>query len=96
MKREKSTNLVRCHWVGEETEEEEKLVSLLYHHVVDGITNFKDLKDNQKLVTTNGRELTVKVAGSKVTINGATLQGRDSAGSNGVVHSLDTVIEMKG
>lgn len=77
------------------TENKEKLTTLLNHHVVEGITNFKDFKDNQKLVTVNGRELTVKVADGKVTINGATLQGRDSAGSNGVVHSLDTVIEMK-
>lgn len=77
------------------TENKEKLTTLLNHHVVEGITNFKDFKDNQKLVTVNGRELTVKLADGKVTINGATLQGRDSAGSNGVVHSLDAVIEMK-
>ncbi len=77
------------------TENKEKLITLLNHHVVEGITNFKDFKDNQKLVTVNGRELTVKLADGKVTINGATLQGRDSAGSNGVVHSLDAVIEMK-
>lgn len=77
------------------TDNKERLTTLLNHHVVEGITNFKDFKDNQKLVTVNGRELTVKVADGKVTINGATLQGRDSEGSNGVVHSLDTVIEMK-
>lgn len=77
------------------TENKEKLTELLNHHVVEGITNFNDLKDNQKLVTANGRELNVKVADGKVTINGATVQGRDSIGSNGVVHSLDTVIEMK-
>jgi uncharacterized surface protein with fasciclin (FAS1) repeats len=76
-------------------ENKEKLTELLNHHVVEGLTNFSDLKDNQKLVTTNGRELNVKVADGKVTINGATVQGRDNEGSNGVVHSLDTVIEMK-
>lgn len=77
------------------TENKDKLTELLNHHVVEGLTNFGDLKDNQKLVTTNGRELSVKVADGKITINGATVQGRDSKGSNGVVHSLDTVIEMK-
>ncbi|WP_158618135.1 fasciclin domain-containing protein [Chitinophaga lutea] len=77
------------------TENREKLTELLNHHVVDGVTNFSDLRDNVKLVTTNGRELTVKVDGGRVTINGAALQGRDNIGSNGVVHSLDTVIEMK-
>lgn len=78
-----------------QTENKEKLTELLNHHVVEGITNFGDLKDNQKLVTVNGRELTVKVNEGKVTVNGATVQGRDNAGSNGVVHSVDTVIEMK-
>lgn len=77
------------------SENKEKLTEMLNHHVVEGQTNFSDLKDNQKLVTANGRELTVKVASGRVTINGATLQGRDLAGTNGVVHSLDTVIEMK-
>lgn len=77
------------------TENREKLTELLNHHVVDGLINFKDLKDKQKLVTTNGRELTVKVADGKVAINGAILQGRDNVGSNGIVHSLDTVIEMR-
>ena len=74
------------------TENKEKLTTLLNNHVVEGLSNFADLKDNQKLVTANGRELNVKVADGKVSINGATIQGRDSKGSNGVVHSLDTVI----
>ncbi|MBL7682759.1 MAG: fasciclin domain-containing protein [Flavipsychrobacter sp.] len=77
------------------TENKEKLTELLNHHVVEGLTNYRDLKDNQKLVTVNGRELNVKVADGKITINGAVLQNRDSEGSNGVVHSVDTVIEMK-
>lgn len=76
-------------------ENKEALTELLNHHVVEGVTNFRDLKDNQKLVALNGTELDVKVAEGKVTINGATVQGRDSIGSNGVVHSLDTVIEVK-
>lgn len=77
------------------TENREKLTELLSHHVVEGLLNFRDLKDNQKLVTVNGRELTVKVVNGKVAVNGATLQGRDDVGSNGIVHSLDTVLEMR-
>lgn len=77
------------------TENKEKFTELLNHHIVEGLLNFKDFKDNQKLVTANGRELTVKVLDGKVAINGARLQARDNGGSNGVVHSLDTVIEMK-
>jgi uncharacterized surface protein with fasciclin (FAS1) repeats len=76
-------------------ENKEKFTELLNHHIVEGQLSFRDLKDNLKMVTTNGRQLTVKIVGGKVTVNGAVLQGRDNAGSNGVVHSLDTVIEMK-
>ncbi len=78
----------------QKSENKDALGTLLNHHVVDGLNNFSDLKDGLKLVTTNGRELSVKVANGKTTINGATIQGRDSIGSNGVVHSIDAVIEM--
>ena len=69
-----------------------KLTDILNYHVVKGKTIFKDLKDGQKLKTINGKELDVKVNSGAVTINGAKLQGRDSEASNGVVHSLDTVV----
>ena len=75
------------------TENKEKFTELLNHHIVEGEIKFNDLKNDQKLVTANGTEQTVKVAKCKVTLNGATLQGRDRIGSNGVVNSLDTVIE---
>jgi len=34
-----------------------KFAEVLNHHVIEGKTNFKDLKDGQKLVTVNRREL---------------------------------------
>ncbi|HET9432673.1 MAG TPA: fasciclin domain-containing protein, partial [Chitinophagaceae bacterium] len=34
-----------------------KLADLLNYHIVRGKTNFKDLKDGQKLKTINGKEL---------------------------------------
>lgn len=76
-------------------ENKAKLSDILNYHVVEGKTNFKDLKDGQKLKTINGKELDVKVNDGNVTINGAHVQGRDSEASNGVVHSLDTVIAVK-
>ena len=69
-----------------------KLADILNYHVVEGKTHFKDFKDGQKLKTINGKELIVKVSGSKVTVNGANVQGRDTEASNGVVHSLDAVV----
>jgi uncharacterized surface protein with fasciclin (FAS1) repeats len=72
----------------------EKLIELLVHHVVEGITNYNDFKDNQLLVTANGRGLKVKIADGRVTINGATIHFRENIATNGVVYLLDTVIEM--
>ena len=71
-----------------------KLTEILNYHVVEGKTSFKDFKDGQKLKTINGKELDVKVSNGNVTINGAKVQGRDSEASNGVVHSLDTLISF--
>ena len=75
-------------------ENKEKLTTILNHHIVDGKNNFRDLKDGQKLVTVNGRQLQVMVNNGEVTINGAKVQSRDNEASNGVVHSLDKVIIM--
>lgn len=71
-----------------------KFATVLNNHVVEGKNNFKDLKDGQKLVTVNGRELQVKVSNGDVTVNGAKVQSRDGEASNGVVHSLDSVIML--
>jgi uncharacterized surface protein with fasciclin (FAS1) repeats len=71
-----------------------RLTSILNSHVTVGKINFRDLKDGQLLKTINGKELLIKVSNGKVTVNGATLQGRDSEASNGVVHSLDAVLSM--
>jgi uncharacterized surface protein with fasciclin (FAS1) repeats len=69
-----------------------KLTEILNHHIVEGKTNFKELKDGQKLKTIGGEQLDVKVKDGKVTINGAQLQGSERGATNGVVQSLDTVL----
>jgi len=74
-------------------ENKTKLTDLLNQHVVAGKINFKDLKDGEKLKTLNGKELSVKVKDGKVTVDGANIQNRDMQTSNGVIHSLDTVLK---
>ena len=71
-----------------------KLTSLLNNHVVDGKFSFDKLINGQQLKTINGKILYVKVDNGNVTINGAKLQRIDGQASNGVVHSLDTVISL--
>jgi len=70
-----------------------ELVDLLNHHVVVGKIEFKDLKDGEKFKTMNGKELSVIIKDGKISVNGAIIQQRDVKTSNGVIHSLDTVLD---
>ena len=70
-----------------------KLTELLNNHVVAGKINFKELRDGDKLKSLNGKILSVKIDNATVSVEGATIQTRDVQTSNGVIHSLDTVLE---
>jgi len=69
-----------------------KLKNLINSHIVSGKINYKDLKDGEKLKTVNGGELQVHVKDGKVHIEEALVQSRDVQTSNGIIHSLDTVM----
>ena len=71
-----------------------QLTGILNDHVVEGKKCYKDFTDGQKLRSLSGKELDVKVINGNVSVNGATIQSRDNDASNGVVHSLDTVISL--
>jgi len=73
-------------------ENKAKLVEVLNSHVVSGKFNIKDLKDGEKLKTVNGKELHVLVTDGDISIQGAKIQNGDLQTSNGVIHSLDTVM----
>jgi len=70
-----------------------KLANLINHHIVAGKIEFKDLKDGEKLKAISGKELSVQIKDGKVSVNGATIQQHDVKTSNGVIHSLDTVLK---
>ena len=70
-----------------------KLTDLLNLHVVQGKIPFKDLKDGEKLKTLNGKELLITIKDNNVTIDGSAIQNKDVQTSNGVIHSLDTVLK---
>ena len=73
-------------------ENKTKLTDLINHHVVAGKINIRDLKDGEKLKTVNGRELLVHVKDGHTSIEGAKIQGQDVQATNGVLHSVETVI----
>lgn len=68
------------------------LTDLLHQHVVEGKIKMIDLKDGDKLKTLNGKELSVQIIDGKISLNGATIQTGDIKSTNGVIHSLDTVL----
>jgi uncharacterized surface protein with fasciclin (FAS1) repeats len=76
-------------------ESKDQLTSVLTYHVVAGNVMAADLSDGQVVTTLNGQELTVSIKDGKVMINGATVIVADLAGSNGVVHVVDTVLLPK-
>ena len=76
-------------------ENKDKLTSILTYHVVAGNVMSAQLSDGQKVVTLNGQELTVAIKEGVVTINGAKVVAADLAGSNGVIHVVDSVILPK-
>lgn len=73
-------------------ENKAKLTDVLNHHVVAGKINFRDLKEGQKLKTVNGKELLVHVKEGLTSIAGVKIQSHDLQASNGVIHSLETVM----
>jgi uncharacterized surface protein with fasciclin (FAS1) repeats len=73
-------------------ENKTKLADLLNHHVVEGKINFRDLKDGEMLKTVNGKQLVVHVKDGHTTVDGAIIQSHDVQATNGIIHSLETVM----
>ncbi|WP_460975638.1 fasciclin domain-containing protein [Spirosoma knui] len=74
-----------------------KLVKVLAYHVVKGKLTAAQLQDGQKLKTVTGGVLTVGKQGDAVTItdgagNTATVNYADVEATNGIIHSIDTVL----
>ncbi|GAB3232842.1 fasciclin domain-containing protein [Hymenobacter seoulensis] len=74
-----------------------QLAGLLSYHVVAGNVMAADLTDGQVIKTVQGESLTVSLAGGTVKIKDAkggtaTVTQPDIKATNGVVHSIDTVL----
>jgi len=72
-------------------ENKQKLAAILKYHVIPGKIMAADVV-SAKVNTVQGKPLDLKVNGSKVTVNNANVIKPDLAGSNGVIHVIDTVI----
>src|SRR6478609_5614582 len=70
-----------------------QLTSFLSRHIIAHKVNFKNLKEGDKLKSLTGNEVTVSIKKGKICIDGAAIQNPDIESSNGVIHSLDTVLK---
>lgn len=73
------------------------LTKILTYHVVPGKLLAADLSDGKKLTTVEGEQLTVKIAGGKVSLvdakgGSSTVTIPNVVQSNGVIHVVDTVL----
>jgi len=76
-------------------ENKEKLAALLTYHVLPGKVMAADAK-TMKAKTVNGQELSVKVDGKSVMVDGAKVIKTDIIATNGVIHVIDAVVMPSG
>lgn len=68
-----------------------RLSDILTYHVIAGKKMLRDFINGQKLKTINGKDVAISIKDGEVSINGAKILAKDRQGSNGIVHSVDTV-----
>ncbi len=78
-------------------ENKKTLSGILLYHVVQGAVMSSDLKNGQVITTVQGDKLTVRMKDGKVMLEDAkggmsTVTVADIKATNGVVHSVDTVL----
>jgi uncharacterized surface protein with fasciclin (FAS1) repeats len=69
-----------------------KLKAILLYHVVSGEVTADQVVKLSTATTVEGSDVRIKVKGSKVMIDNATVLTTDVMASNGVIHVIDTVM----
>ncbi|MEL1264001.1 fasciclin domain-containing protein [Pseudoxanthomonas putridarboris] len=72
-------------------ENKEQLASILNYHVVNGRRSTADVGKWDNARTVNGQPAPIKLAGDKLSIDGAQITVADLASSNGMIHGIDKV-----
>ncbi len=73
------------------------LTDLLKYHVANGNNLSSSLKDGQSVPTLlSGKNLTIGVSGSTVTVNGISVTDADIEAKNGVIHAIGSLLVPEG
>jgi uncharacterized surface protein with fasciclin (FAS1) repeats len=75
-------------------ENKEKLRTLLLYHVVAGRVLAADMTSSE-IKTVNGEKLKIDVTNGKITVDGGRIYSADVTATNGVMHSIGTVLIPK-
>ena len=73
-------------------ENKDQLVAILTYHVVSGKVMAADVVKLDTATTVNGAAADIRVTGSTVKVDEATVTATDIKASNGVIHVIDSVI----
>lgn len=73
-------------------ENKDQLVAILTYHVVAGKVAAADVVKLTSAPTVNGKTVAITVTDGTVKVNDATVTATDIAGSNGLIHVIDTVL----
>ena len=73
-------------------ENKDKLVAVLTHHVVAGKVMAAEVVKMDSAKTVHGDMVMIKMDGSSVMVDSATVTATDIKASNGVIHVIDTVL----
>jgi uncharacterized surface protein with fasciclin (FAS1) repeats len=71
------------------------LTKVLTYHVIAGKVKAADVIKLTSAKSLEGAEIAIKVAGGKVTVDGATVTKTDIIASNGLIHVIDKVLVPK-
>ena len=66
-----------------------KLLHLLSGYIIKGKKMLHDFRNDQKLESLNGEQVTVSIKNGDTLVNGAKILAHNRQGSNGVIHLLD-------
>jgi len=69
-----------------------RLKSVLNYHIVQGKLTANDLKKTTSLKTLAGENLKLEVADGRIVVNGARVTQPNIEASNGVIHTIDSVM----
>ena len=73
-------------------ENKDQLIAILTYHVVPGNVMAADVVDLSSATTVNGADVAIKMDGSNVLVDNATIVKTDIGARNGVIHVIDTVM----